>query len=147
MSLISTWTKLTAYFHHKGTTCFYGFSLCALCLCGSYKNVSIILSCYLEGHSNNTSALHSGPIRLELVKFVDVEPGGELVPLYHFKILDKQERVVGHINLKVGNTRHITLYVGHIGFAVQEEFRGHHYAYHACQALRPLILRFFKKLS
>ncbi len=30
--------------------------------------------------------MHSGPIKFIFEKIVDVEPGGELVPFYHFKI-------------------------------------------------------------
>jgi len=51
-------------------------------------------------------------------KIVDVEPGGELVPFYHFKITDKDGNKVGHLNFKVGETNHIMQCVGHIGYEI-----------------------------
>ncbi len=44
--------------------------------------------------------MKSGPVKLVFDKLVDVEPGGELVPFYHFKITIEDKTVVGHINLK-----------------------------------------------
>ncbi len=32
--------------------------------------------------------MYSGPVKLIFVKIVDVEPGGELVLFYHFKIIN-----------------------------------------------------------
>ena len=88
--------------------------------------------------------LHYGPIQLLFEKFVDVRPVGEVVPYYHFKIIKSHQIVVGHINLKKGNTRHITQFVGHVGYEIWPEYRGNNYAFNACLALKPFILKFFK---
>jgi len=87
--------------------------------------------------------LMSGPISLRFEKTVSVEPGGELVPFYHFKIFDKDEVVVGHINFRVGETRHVTMCAGHVGYEIHPEYRGRSYSYHACIALEPFIRRHY----
>ena len=83
--------------------------------------------------------LQSGPVKLIFHKIVDVEPGGELVPFYHFKILSLNEEQLGHINFKIGETNHITQYVGHIGYDILRPHQGKSYAFHACNALKPFI--------
>lgn len=90
--------------------------------------------------------MHSGPIKLIFKKIVDVEPGGELVPFYHFKITDKIGNKVGHLNFKVGETNHIMQCVGHIGYEILPEYRGNSYAYFACNAIRPFIRNFYDKV-
>lgn len=90
--------------------------------------------------------LASGPVRLRFEKIVEVEPGGQLVPFYHFRIIDPGDNDVGHINLRVGDTRHVNLVAGHVGYEVAKEFRGHAYSFHACRALRPLIRKHYEQI-
>jgi predicted acetyltransferase len=73
--------------------------------------------------------MHSGPIKLTFEKLVEVEPGGELVPFYHFTITGKDGTKVGHINFKVGDTNHVRQCVGHIGYEILPEYRGNSYSY------------------
>ena len=87
--------------------------------------------------------LHSGPIRLQFDKIVSFNPGGELVPYYHFKIVNKDDGIVGHINFRVGNTRHVKMCAGHIGYEILPKYRGKSYSYEACKALIPLIKRHY----
>ena len=87
--------------------------------------------------------LHSGPIWLQFDRIVSVDPGGELVPYYHFKIVNKDDGIVGHINFRVGNTRHVKMCAGHIGYEILPKYRGKSYSYHACKALTPLIKRHY----
>ena len=50
-------------------------------------------------------------------------------PSYRFQMThpgDKQE--LGRIELRIGNTDHLRLYAGHIGYRVHSAYRGHHYA-------------------
>jgi predicted acetyltransferase len=47
-------------------------------------------------------------------------------------------RHVGSISLRVGHTEHVTLYRGHIGFGVEERFRGHRLALRSCRLLADL---------
>jgi tagatose 1,6-diphosphate aldolase len=48
---------------------------------------------------------------------------------------------VGHLNLRVGSTAHIECYAGHIGYGVDEAFRGRHYAARSVVLLVPLARR------
>jgi hypothetical protein len=78
--------------------------------------------------------------------YVGVMPGDEargLVPYYHHRILvDAAD--VGHINFKVGDSDHVRLYAGHIGFHVKPVYRGHGFAGKACRALVPLVSRHYQ---
>jgi len=90
--------------------------------------------------------MNSGSIKLVFKKVVDAEHGAELVPFYHFKILNTVGTIVGHINFKVGNTNHVRQCVGHIGYEVLPEHRGNSYSYFACNAIRPFVQTFYKKV-
>lgn len=85
------------------------------------------------------SEMSSGPVSLQYVRFVTPEGHVELAPYYHFFIVDKSDNIVGHINLRIGESRHILSVAGHIGYQVHPEYRGHNYSYHACKALAPFI--------
>ncbi len=78
---------------------------------------------------------------LELV-VIEKYPGDPtigFVPTYKFemRIADTCTKV-GNIELRVGNTRHIVMYSGHVGYAVSPEYRGHRYAARACKLLSSL---------
>jgi tagatose 1,6-diphosphate aldolase len=79
-----------------------------------------------------------GSVSLRLVRIVPPDADRGFVPYYQFSI-HASVPDVGHINLRVGDTDHIRLYAGHIGYAVLEPFRGHRYAFQACRALAPLV--------
>jgi predicted acetyltransferase len=90
--------------------------------------------------------LRSGPVHLRFEKIVSVEPGGELVPFYHFKIVNENEVVVGHINFRVGDTNHVRMCAGHIGYGILDSHRGNRFSYHACKALIPLINHHYEQV-
>lgn len=90
--------------------------------------------------------LSAGPVILFFDARFDAEPGGELVPFYHFKIIGEQGKIVGHINFKTGDTRHIHQCVGHIGYEILKEYRGRSYAYWACKAIAPLVKSVYDKV-
>jgi predicted acetyltransferase len=90
--------------------------------------------------------LRSGPIHLKFERIVEGDFLRRLVPYYHFKMLDKSGTIVGHINLRIGDTSHIKMCAGHVGFEVLPRFRGHSYSYHACQALAPFIRKHYEKI-
>jgi len=72
--------------------------------------------------------------------FVGVMPGDEgrgLAPYYHHRIL-VDDADVGHINFRVGESDHVRLYAGHIGFQIKPVYQGRGFAGKACQALAPL---------
>ncbi len=76
------------------------------------------------------------------LRFVEVTPGDAkkgLVPSYHFRIVFAGGLDVGHINLRVGDTEHVRLCAGHIGYEVEKRFRGRRFALQACRALAPFV--------
>ena len=83
--------------------------------------------------------LKYGDIRLKFMKWVEGDSQKGLVPYYHFKILNESQENVGHINFRVGDTRHIILCAGHVGYEILPEFRGRNFGYQACLALSPFI--------
>src|SRR5205809_5167051 len=83
-------------------------------------------------------ALSSGDVLLRFVKVVSGETSRGFVPFYHFRILAAGSDV-GHINFRVGDTEHVRISAGHIGFEILEPFRGHGYALQACRAIAPFV--------
>jgi predicted acetyltransferase len=78
---------------------------------------------------------------LELV-LVEEYPGNPTigyVPTYRFKMTRVgQDEEVGYIELRIGDTHHLVMYGGHIGYRVVSEHRGHRYAARSCRLLLPL---------
>lgn len=84
-----------------------------------------------------------GSVRLH---FVELTPGNAargFVPSYHFRILLADGTDAGHLNFRVGDSDHVRLYAGHIGYEVRETHRGHGYAYQACRAVEPFVRRIY----
>jgi tagatose 1,6-diphosphate aldolase len=66
-------------------------------------------------------------------------PMRNFVPAYRFHMmLTGQNRKVGEIELRVGNTPHIVLYAGHIGYGVDRAYRGRRFAARSVCLLLPL---------
>lgn len=58
-------------------------------------------------------------------------------PDYKFHILlHRSDIVIGHINFRLGNTEKILKYIGHIGYCIDEQYRGNKYAAKACRIIR-----------
>jgi hypothetical protein len=68
-----------------------------------------------------------------------------LAPYYHHRIVVSSADV-GHINFRVGDTEHVRLSVGHVGYEVKPYYRGHGYAGKACRALAPLLRRHYEEI-
>ena len=83
--------------------------------------------------------LSSGDVSLRFVGVVPAEASRGLVPFYHFRILAADGLDVGHINFRVGDTEHVRISAGHVGFEILEQFRGHGYALQACRAIAPFV--------
>ena len=76
---------------------------------------------YIEGES----------IELRLIDTYDGEDGE--LPFYWWDILLKPNHItVGKISFRIGHNYH-SYYNGNIGYEVDAEYRGHHYALLACQ--------------
>lgn len=89
--------------------------------------------------------LDPGPLRddeLELVLVAKTpgDPTIERLPYYTFDIMVDGRRA-GYIKLRVGNTPGILMYGGHIGYVVDPDYRGHHYAERASRLILPLARR------
>ncbi|MBI2851214.1 MAG: GNAT family N-acetyltransferase [Chloroflexi bacterium] len=63
------------------------------------------------------------------------------VPAYWFdiRLAGRPERI-GRVDLRIGNTSHLILYGGHIGYSVNTEHRGHRYAARACSLIKPVAV-------
>jgi tagatose 1,6-diphosphate aldolase len=80
-----------------------------------------------------------GEVTLRFQTIVPADPSRGLVPYYHFRILLRDGTEVGHINFRIGQTRHIRISAGHIGYHIAEPFRGRAYALAACRAIAPFV--------
>lgn len=78
-------------------------------------------------------------VTVRFAKVTDGDSSKGFVPGYHFRILDAAMADVGHINVRVGESEHVRLAAGHIGFEIKEPYRGHRYAMKACLAVSPWL--------
>ena len=90
----------------------------------------------------DTGKLIDDDLELVLANRIPGDPVANLVPVYHFEMQVVQTgQTIGSIDLRVGNTDDVVLYAGHIGYGVEEEYRGHRYAARSCRLLFPLARR------
>ena len=83
--------------------------------------------------------LIDGDLELVLVEEYPGDPAINDVPAYKFEMtLAGHDDAIGHIDLRVGYTDHLTMYGGHIGYRVEPEHRGHRYTARSCRLLLPL---------
>jgi predicted acetyltransferase len=89
------------------------------------------------------TVLASGRVKLKFDRIVlaDGRPG--IVPYYRFLIFTADGMEVGRISLRVGNSNHVNIIVGHIGYEVVEAHRGHGYALQACLAIAPFARKIY----
>lgn len=68
------------------------------------------------------------------LRLIDTYQGGNgELPFYWWNIvLKSKDLVVGKISFRIGHNYH-SYYNGNIGYEVDQEYRGHHYALLACQ--------------
>lgn len=96
--------------------------------------------------SPNRADLPSPPNRFQFadieLRFERITPGDlarGFSPGYHFRILDSSGNDAGHLNFRVGDSAHVRLAAGQLGFEIKEPFRGRGYASKACQAIEPWL--------
>lgn len=83
--------------------------------------------------------LVDGELELVLLRTSPADPEKGYVPAYYFHMVRRDtNEVVGGIDLRIGNTPHLVMYGGHIGYRVEPEHRGHHYAARSVRLLFPL---------
>ncbi len=90
-------------------------------------------------------ALSAGRLSLRLAGVTAGEPTRGFVPYYHFLVIVGGEQV-GHINFRVGDTEHVQVAAGHIGYEILEPHRGHRYALEACRAIAPFVRLFYESV-
>lgn len=93
----------------------------------------------IESFPTPSGTLAFGEVKLRFVRVIPGDPLRDFVPVYHFRILTAEGSDAGHINFRVGDTAHIRVCAGHIGFEIHEPFRGHGYALQACRAIAPFV--------
>lgn len=82
----------------------------------------------------DTDFLQNEEIKLVLEKTVDGNHALNWVPAYHFAICSHAGTKMGVCDLRIGHNSNL-YYGGNIGYRVEEEYRGHHYAGKACRLL------------
>ena len=101
----------------------------------------------IETFQTPPDTLSFGEVRLSFVRVIPGDPSQDFVPMYHFRILAADGSDVGHINFRVGDTEHVRVCAGHIGFAIREQFRGHGYALQACRAVAPFVRSIYESVT
>lgn len=79
--------------------------------------------------------LTDGEIRLEVEELSPARPEKNWFPAYHYRICLTDGTTVGDCDLRLGHNENI-YYGGHIGYNVDEPYRGHHYAAKAVRLLK-----------
>lgn len=60
------------------------------------------------------------------------------LPAYLFNIVKKDtEEIVGECDFRIGTNESVN-YAGHVGYIIYDQYRGHHFAYHALMLLLEL---------
>lgn len=78
-------------------------------------------------------------LELMLLDAFSGNPMRGFVPAYRFRMFHAELGTpMGDIELRIGNTPHLVLYAGHIGYEVYPAYRGHHYAARSVRLLLPL---------
>ncbi len=90
---------------------------------------------------NDYEAFTDGEIEVVVREMNPGDDQSGLVAAYHFDVrLPGKSKPIGIVNLRIGNTRHLVMYAGHIGYGVEEAYRGHRYAAKACSLIRRVAL-------
>ncbi|WP_349945130.1 GNAT family N-acetyltransferase [Lacrimispora sp. BS-2] len=82
----------------------------------------------------DTDFLRSDEIFLKLEKTVEGNADKDWLPAYHFDICDKCGTKMGECDLRIGHNEKV-YYGGNIGYGIDKEYRGHHFAGKACMLL------------
>ena len=90
---------------------------------------------------NDYQPFSDGEIEVVVSEKRPAYPEKGYVPAYWFDILlPGIPGRIGQVDLRIGNTRHIVKYGGHIGYSVYPAYQGRHYAAKACNLIKPVAL-------
>jgi predicted acetyltransferase len=79
-------------------------------------------------------------IEVVIDQCIAAQPEKGWVPAYNFYVvLSGHAQKIGALNVRIGYTDALVKYGGHIGYAIDEAYRGHHFAGQACQLIKPLL--------
>lgn len=81
--------------------------------------------------------LRDGELELVITETSQADPARAWAPNYTFEMRVGGKKA-GRINLRIGNVMKMIHHCGHIGYAVEPEFRGNHYAERACRLILPI---------
>lgn len=82
----------------------------------------------------DTDFLKNDEIQLKLEKTVDGNVEKGWVPAYYFAICNNRGIKIGECDLRIGHNDNL-YYGGNIGYCIDQEYRGNHYAGKACLLL------------
>ena len=82
----------------------------------------------------NTDYLKTDEIMLKLLRTAEENPEKNWVPAYYFAICLPDGQKIGDCDLRIGHNQNL-YYGGNIGYSIDAEYRGHHYAGKACHLL------------
>lgn len=83
-------------------------------------------------------SLIDGDLELVLVGRYPADPAKAHVPGYEFEIRRRPDHVLaGHIRLRIGDMAGLLKYASHVGYDVNPESRGRHYAARSVRLLLP----------
>ena len=88
----------------------------------------------------DTDFLRDGEIFLKCTEQNPGDPAKNWVPAYHFAICAPDGTEMGKCDLRLGHSQRL-YYGGHIGYRVEEPYRGHHFAGKAVKLLLELAKR------
>jgi N-acetylglutamate synthase len=87
----------------------------------------------------NPGKLVDADLELVLSQTIPADPVKKYVPCYEFELRETGKPAkIGSIRLRIGRTRALTGWCGHIGYGVDEPARGRRYAARSCRLLFPL---------
>jgi predicted acetyltransferase len=82
-------------------------------------------------------AARHGDVQLQIVEVYQSPDSPWEVPAYRFNILEKDQKA-GTISFRVSGNERLVRYAGHIGFGIDEKFRGRRLAGNAVKLILPL---------
>jgi len=105
-------------------------------------NISDNLERFKDFEFVDPGILIDAELELDLEETCPYKPDKGYVPEYKFAMVNtNNQAIMGKIRLRVGLTKTLNTFGGHIGYEVDEHYRGHRYAARSCRLLAPFTQR------